>query len=99
MANPIQGLSVPDLSSAAPAAAAGKNGQSEFFDVLQGAMGQVEQLRLDAQAKVAAMLDGSGEDVHSAMAAVEKAGLAFEMMVQVRNKIVQAYETISQISL
>jgi flagellar hook-basal body complex protein FliE len=43
------------------------------------------------------MLDGSGDDVHSAMIAVEKAGLAFEMMVQVRNKIVQAYQTVSQL--
>ncbi len=44
------------------------------------------------------MLDGSGGDVHSAMIAVEKAGLAFEMMVQVRNKIVQAYQTVSQMN-
>ena len=53
-------------------------------------------LHADAQGKVAGMLDGTGEDVHSAMIAVEKAGLAFEMMVQVRNKIVQAYQTVSQ---
>jgi flagellar hook-basal body complex protein FliE len=32
------------------------------------------------------------------MIAVEKAGLAFEMMVQVRNKIVQAYQTVSQMN-
>jgi flagellar hook-basal body complex protein FliE len=59
-------------------------------------MDQVEQLHTDAQGKVAGMLDGTGDDVHSAMIAVEKAGLAFEMMVQVRNKIVQAYQTVSQ---
>jgi flagellar hook-basal body complex protein FliE len=32
----------------------------------------------------------------SAMVAVEKADLSFQMMIQVRNKIVQAYQTISQ---
>lgn len=98
MANTIQGLPVPDLGASATRSAAGAGGQSDFFQALQGAMDQVEQLHQDAQGKVAGMLDGSGEDVHSAMIAVEKAGLAFEMMVQVRNKIVQAYQTVSQMN-
>ncbi len=96
MANSIQGLPVPDLGAATSRAAVGSGGQSDFSETLQGAMSQVEQLHTDAQGKVAGMLDGTGDDVHSAMIAVEKAGLAFEMMVQVRNKIVQAYQTISQ---
>lgn len=98
MANTIQGLPVPDLGASPTRAAGGSGGQSDFFNALQGAMDQVEQLHQDAQGKVAGMLDGSGEDVHSAMIAVEKAGLAFEMMVQVRNKIVQAYQTVSQMN-
>jgi flagellar hook-basal body complex protein FliE len=98
MANTIQGLPAPDLGASTTRATSGANGQSDFFEALQGAMDQVEQLHQDAQGKVAGMLDGSGEDVHSAMIAVEKAGLAFEMMVQVRNKIVQAYQTVSQMN-
>jgi flagellar hook-basal body complex protein FliE len=101
MANTIQGLPVPDLGASTARAASGAGGlggQSDFFETLQGAMSQVEQLHQDSQGKVAGMLDGSGEDVHSAMIAVEKAGLAFEMMVQVRNKIVQAYQTVSQMN-
>ncbi len=93
--NGIQGLPVPDLGAAASKSSGGAGAQSDFFDALQGAMNQVEQLHTDAQGKVAGMLDGTGDDVHSAMIAVEKAGLAFEMMVQVRNKIVQAYQTVS----
>jgi len=96
MANTIQGLPVPDLGAAASKLSSRTGAQSDFFEALQGAMNQVEQLHGDAQSKVAGMLDGSGDDVHSAMIAVEKAGLAFEMMVQVRNKIVQAYQTVSQ---
>lgn len=97
MANTIQGFPVPNLGASKPGAAAG-GAQGEFLHALQGAMDQIEQLHQDAQSKVAGMLDGSGEDVHSAMIAVEKAGLAFEMMVQVRNRIVQAYQTVSQMS-
>jgi flagellar hook-basal body complex protein FliE len=96
MANIIQGLPVPDLGATTSRAGGSAKGQSDFFDALQGAISQVDELHADAQAKVAGMLDGTGDDVHSAMIAVEKAGLAFEMMVQVRNKIVQAYQTVSQ---
>jgi len=98
VANTIQGLPVPDLGASAPGAAVGAASKSDFLDTLKGVMDQVEQLHQDAQGKVVGMLDGSGEDVHSAMIAVEKAGLAFEMMVQVRNKIVQAYNTVSQMN-
>jgi flagellar hook-basal body complex protein FliE len=96
MPNTIQGLPAPDLGAKSAGSTAGLGGQSNFFDTLQGAVDQVEQLHVDAHGRVAGMLDGSGEDVHSAMIAVEKAGLAFEMMVQVRNKIVAAYQTVSQ---
>jgi flagellar hook-basal body complex protein FliE len=97
MANTIQGIPAPNLGAPAKSASTGGT-QGDFLQALQGAMDQVEQLHQDAQGKVAAMLDGSGEDVHSAMIAVEKAGLAFEMMVQVRNRIVQAYQTVSQMN-
>ena len=96
MANTIQGLPAPNLGASASNKTAGASGQTDFFETLKSAMDQVEELHSDAQGKVAGMLDGTGDDVHSAMIAVEKAGLAFEMMVQVRNKIVQAYQTISQ---
>ena len=43
------------------------------------------------------MLNGNGQDVHSAMIAVEKANLTFELMVQVRNKIISAYQEVSKI--
>ena len=97
MANPIEGLPATNLGASIKGA--GPSGaQTGFLEALQGAMDEVEQLHQDAQSKVAGMLDGSGQDVHSAMIAVEKAGLAFEMMVQVRNRIVQAYQTVSQMN-
>jgi flagellar hook-basal body complex protein FliE len=100
MPAPISGLPAPKLGSLAGAApsASSPGAQADFLQSLKGAMDQIEELHQDAQGQVAGMLDGSGEDIHSAMIAVEKAGLAFEMMVQVRNRIVQAYQTISQMS-
>ena len=43
------------------------------------------------------LLQGNGMDVHSAMIAVEKAELSFQLMMQVRNKIVQAYQEIARL--
>ena len=70
-------------------------GQSDFMSTLSDAINQVGQLQTEADGKVAQLLNGNGQDVHSAMIAVEKANLAFSMMVQVRNKIVQAYQQVS----
>ena len=57
---------------------------------------QAEQLQGTADTKVAALLEGNGIDVHNAMIAVEKADLSFQLMMQVRNKIVAAYQEISR---
>ena len=67
-----------------------------FTETLRGAMEQVQDLQGEADAKSAALLEGNGMDVHSAMIAVEKADLSFQLMMQVRNKIVSAYQEISR---
>jgi flagellar hook-basal body complex protein FliE len=67
-----------------------------FMETLRGAMDQSEQLQGDADTRTAALLEGQGMDVHSAMIAVEKADLSFQLMMQVRNKIVAAYQEISR---
>ena len=78
--------------------AAERSGAREwgFVETLQGAMDQVDQLRQTAENKVGSLLEGSGMDVHSALIAVEKADLSFQLMMEVRNKIVAAYQEISR---
>ena len=101
MSNTIQGLPQVGLENARSGGTGAMrpqlSGESEFMDTLRNAMDQVGQLQSEANGKVATLLNGNGQDVHSAMIAVEKANLAFEMMVQVRNKIVQAYQQVSGI--
>jgi len=81
-----------DSSALAPATSPG----SGFGDILQSVLDDMNQLQGDAETKVAGVLSGNGADVHSALIAVEKADLSFELMMQVRNKIVSAYEEISR---
>ena len=70
-------------------------GGSEFLETLQKSLNQAQNLQSEADQKVSDLVSGQGEDVHSAMIAVEKADLSFQLVMQVRNKIVQAYQQIS----
>jgi flagellar hook-basal body complex protein FliE len=75
--------------------AAGQGGASSpFSDLLTDAVGQVSQLESQAHAAVTGLMTGSGVDVHEAMIATEKASMAFELTMAVRNKAVQAYQTV-----
>jgi flagellar hook-basal body complex protein FliE len=72
-------------------------GGGKFMDTLQQTMDQVQDVQDDAQTKVAELLNGNGADLHQAMIAVEKADLSFQLMMQVRNKIVAAYQEVSRL--
>jgi len=71
------------------------SGGTSFSDSLREAVGDVDNLSLDARYKVSSLLEGTGADVHDTMIAVEKADLSFQLMMQVRNKVVQAYQQIA----
>jgi flagellar hook-basal body complex protein FliE len=65
-----------------------------FSDLLTDAVGQVSALENQAHAAVSGLMTGSGVDVHQAMIATEKASMAFELALAVRNKAVQAYQQV-----
>ena len=78
-----------------PAAASGAD-EGSFGTVFKTAINQVEQLHTNAEQQVTDLLKGDRGDIHNVMIAVEKADVAFQMMMQVRNKIVNAYQEISR---
>jgi len=65
-----------------------------FSDLLTDAVGQVNQLEGQAATAVTGLMTGSGVDVHQAMIATQKASMAFELTLAVRNKAVQAYQSV-----
>lgn len=69
-------------------------GSSPFTDLLSDAVGQIAQLEDEAHTAVDRMMTGSGVDIHRAMIATQKASMAFELALSVRNKAVQAYQSI-----
>jgi flagellar hook-basal body complex protein FliE len=67
---------------------------SPFADLITDAVGQVNQLEQQAQTAVTGLMTGSGVDVHQAMIATQKADMAFELVLAVHNKAVQAYQSV-----
>jgi flagellar hook-basal body complex protein FliE len=65
-----------------------------FSDLLTDAVGEVSRLEDDAQKAMAGLMSGTGVDVHQAMIATQKASMAFELSLAVRNKAVQAYQQV-----
>ena len=83
---------------ATPSLAEGTQGTS-FSDLLSSAIGQVESSRSDAAQKVEQFLSGSGDDLHSTILATQRAELEFQMFMQVRNKVVSAYQEIMKLQM
>jgi flagellar hook-basal body complex protein FliE len=69
-------------------------GSAPFADLLTNAVGDVSRLENEAQNAVSGLMTGSGVDVHQAMIATEKASMAFELSLAVRNKAIQAYQQV-----
>jgi flagellar hook-basal body complex protein FliE len=68
-----------------------------FGATLRDAISQVNNLSDASDQKVADLIKGGQGDVHNVMIAVEKADIAFQLMMQVRNKIVNAYQEVSKL--
>jgi flagellar hook-basal body complex protein FliE len=73
---------------------AGTEASIPFSNLLQEAVGQVEALENQAHATVLDLVKGTGADVHQAVIAAQKADMALELVIAVRNKAVQAYQSV-----
>ena len=68
--------------------------EAPFASLLTDAVGNVSSLEAQARTTVDGMMTGTGVDVHQAMIAAQKVDMAFEMVLAVRNKAVQAYQAV-----
>lgn len=73
--------------------------QKSFADTLQDAITQVNSLQKSADRSAQDLATGRTDNVADVMIAVEKADIALKMMVQVRNKIIDAYQEIMKMQV
>ncbi|UCF94137.1 MAG: flagellar hook-basal body complex protein FliE [Desulfobacterales bacterium] len=70
-----------------------------FADVLKRSVQEVNQLQIEADQSIAELAAGEKKDIHETMIAVQKAEISFQMLMEVRNKLVAAYETIMRMQV
>src|SRR3989339_765042 len=72
----------------------GEKNVRTFEETLKGFINDVNELQQDAGKSVEKLLTGEIKDVHDVMVAVEKAGTSFELMMEIRNKMIDAYREV-----
>jgi flagellar hook-basal body complex protein FliE len=72
---------------------------SSFVDALKDSIKKVGELEKQADIEVEKLAKMESDDVTSTMMAIEKADLSFQLMMQVRNKIINAYEEIMRMQV
>lgn len=92
------GLTGLPTQPSAPTTPSGSMGeQGNFGDSLRSAIHSVDQLNQTSNSQVSDLLKGDRQDIHNVMIAVEKADITFQLMMQVRNKILNAYQEVSKL--
>lgn len=81
--------------AAEPEAASG----SSFADVLSTTLENARQADAQDKASTAALLSGEDEAIHTALIAAQKAELALSLAIQVRNKVIEAYNEVMHMQL
>ena len=66
-------------------------GGTSFKDTLSGFLSDVNEMQKKADQSIEKMVAGEITDVHQVMTSVEEANTAFNMMMELRNKVMDAY--------
>lgn len=89
--NGVHAINSPGISGAV---GTGGPGGPSFGDTLKQAIERVSETQDNSRDHVAAFLRGDNVELHQVMAAAEEAGIALEMLIEIRNKFTDAYRTV-----
>ncbi len=85
------------LPEAADKASSRRTGTGESFaDLLANAIDEANRLQKESDDQIGKLLAGKEADLHTVLIAMQKAQISFQLLMQVRNKIVEAYQEISR---
>ena len=71
----------------------------KFKELLNSKIGDVNDLQFEADKLVADLVKGKTDNVHEVLVAVNEADLSFRLMMEVRNKLVEAYEEVMRMQI
>lgn len=73
--------------------------KTSFSEVLKDSIQKVGELEKEADQEAVKLAKMETQDIHNTMIAIEKADLTFQLMMQVRNKIINAYEEVMRMQV
>ena len=79
--------------------AGGKAAQGPFGQLLTQFVGEVNEKQAVSTEMVNGLLSGQDIPLHRVMIAMEEAGVAFQMMVEVRNKLLEGYQELMRMQV
>ncbi len=88
-------VAIPQIDPLTP----GKGSGSGFHSVLSEAIGRVEQFQQNSGTAIGKFLSGEDEEVHKVALATQQAELSFDLFLQVRNKIISAYQEVMRMQM
>jgi flagellar hook-basal body complex protein FliE len=86
-------------NAALPAIGGAAGDSKSFADTLKDAVGQVNTLQKESDVKMQQLATGKSDNIQDVMIAADKADIALRLMVQVRNKIVDAYQEVMKMQV
>jgi flagellar hook-basal body complex protein FliE len=93
-------FSVPSLVDGAPAShVTGGAPSSGFMDTLQHVISKANDIQLEAGQATEALMTGQTQNIHQTMVALQEADVSFQLMMQIRNKLLSAYEEIQRMQI
>ena len=97
-------LTISNLQSILPKADEVKNqtpdaASSPFGDYIKQSLQDVNSRMLEADQAIDDLVTGKNQDIHNTMISMQKADISFELVMQIRNKIVAAYDEIRKMSI
>ena len=87
------------VSGQIPKTAAANPLKAEFSTYLKDALGEVNQLQQSADKAIQQLVGEGKGDLQDTMVALEKADISFRFMMQVRNKVLEAYQEIMRMQV
>ena len=72
---------------------------SSFAEILKNSVNDVNEVQKNADLKVREFISGENTNLHETMISLEKADISFRLMMQVRNKILDAYKEVMNMNI
>jgi len=76
-----------------------KDDSISFGDTISNFLDAVNTAQVDAKDSVAEIVTGESENLHEAMAKVEEGKISFELMLEIRNKLLQSFQEIQRMQV